>query len=403
MLKYNEALDKILECLSLVQKLKEEVDISDSLGRILAEDLISDINIPPFNNSAMDGYAVRFHPEIRNWHIIGELSAGNFQDIEMDYNQAVSIMTGAKLPEFADTVIPIEECIISGNEISIRNEFNLKRGIYIRLLGEDLLVNTVAISSGIQIKAKNINLAAACGYSKLTVYSRLNIGVLATGDELVSINSLPVNDQIRCSNLTAISASIKAMNMNVTDFGFIDDKQEHIEQKLREVLSSDIDILVTTGGVSVGRYDFMPDAIKAIGADIQFRKVNIKPGKPIIFSTFLKGEKTIPIFSLPGNPLSTFVNFKLFVEQAVYMSYGIKPDIYFTAKLKTFISKSDNRLHFVMAKSAYDKESNCFTVEIAGSQSSGSMLTMSNSDCMIVLPEELSELKIGEWVECIRI
>ena len=235
------------------------------------------------------------------------------------------------------------------------------------------------------------------------MYSRLNIGILATGDELVSIDSFPVNDQIRCSNPTAISALIKAMNMNAIDFGIIDDKQEHIEQKLREVLSSDIDILVTTGGVSVGRYDFMPDAIKAIGADIQFRKVNIKPGKPLLLSTFLKGEKIIPIFSLPGNPLSAFVNFKLFVEQAVYISYGIKPDIYFTAKLKTTLNKSDSRLHFIMAKSAYDKESNCFTAEIAGSQSSGSMLTMCNSDCMIIFPEKLSELNIGEWAECIRI
>lgn len=403
MLKYKEALDKILECLSLVPKITEEVEISDSLGRILAEDIISDINLPPFNNSAMDGYAIRFHPEIRKWHVIAELSAGNFQDIEMNHNQAVSIMTGAKLPEGADTVIPVEDCIISGNEISIPYEFNIKKGIYTRLLGEDLLVNTVAISSGIQIKAKNINLAAACGKSKLTVYSRLNIGVFATGDELVSIDSLPVNDQIRCSNLNAISASIKAMNMNAIDFGFIDDKQVHIEQILKEALNSDIDILVTTGGVSVGRYDFMQDAVKAVGADIHFWKVNIKPGKPLLFSTFFNGEKTIPIFSLPGNPLSAFVNFKLFVQQTVQISYGIKSDNYFTAKLKTSLSKSDSRLHFVMAKSAYDKEINCFTAEIAGSQSSGSMITMSNSDCMIVLPEELSELKNGEWVECIRI
>ncbi len=403
MLDYKDAVNKISEQISLMKKDFEEVDLVDSLSRILAEDVISDVNLPPFTNSAMDGYAVKFTPDIRSWEIVAEISAGNFNDIKIDERTAVRIMTGAKLPEGADTVIPVEDCIQTENSFTVSDDYLLKKFRNTRLMGEDLKVNSIALSAGTLMKKNNINIAAACGKAKLNVYKKLNIGVLASGDELIPMEQFPAGDKIRSSNIASIIASINEMKMNAVDFGVCSDKIEFITQKNKEALDSEIDILITTGGVSVGKYDFMQDAINSIGAEIQFWKVNIKPGKPLLFSTYKKNDKIIPIFSLPGNPVSCFVNFKLFVKNTIMKNYGVEEEENFLAKLRTNTKKHDSRLHFVMAKMNFNFEDKCFEVESAGSQSSGTMSTMNNSNCMFLFPEELKLLNKGEWVECIRI
>jgi len=163
MLSYNKALQTITEHLSVIPLKTEKVSLEESTGRILAEDVISDINLPPFNNSAMDGYAIKYHPEIRKWDIIGELSAGKYTEIKLDNNTAVSIMTGAKLPDGADTVIPIENCILTDSSFSVLDNYNLKQNSDVRKMGEDLKKGELAISSGRQIQTKNISIAAACG------------------------------------------------------------------------------------------------------------------------------------------------------------------------------------------------------------------------------------------------
>jgi len=403
MLSYSEASEKIFEVISKLKKGPEEIDLTESLGRILAKDIMSDINLPPFTNSAMDGYAVKFNPDIRNWNIVGEISAGNFNVYKIDYNSAVRIMTGAKLPEGTDTVIPVEDCIQSGNTISVSEEYSMKKFRNTRLIGEDLRINSVAICSGTMIKSNHINIAAACGKMKVRVFKKFAIGIIASGDELIPAEQKPDDDKIRSTNVPSLIASIKEMQMNAVDFGICKDRPEDITKKLKEALGYGIDILITTGGVSVGKYDFMQDAIKSIGAEIQFWKVNIKPGKPLLFSTYTKEDKIIPIFSLPGNPVSCYVNFKLFVKNTILKYFGVTEQEHFQAKLKTSAKKHDSRLHFVMAKSNFDFNNRCFVVESAGSQSSGTMSTMSNSNCMFIFPEELRILDKGEWVECIRI
>lgn len=403
MLKYNEALEVITNRLASYKKTTESVLITDSIGRILAEDIYSDVNLPPFNNSAVDGYAIKYTENVRHWEIIGEISAGNYQDYNIDSTKTVGIMTGAKVPKEADTIIPIEDCIIEGNFIKVADDYSIKKGSNCRLLGEDLRKGIIAIKSGKLIEAKDINLAAACGKSSLSVYKKLNIGLLATGDELIDVDQIPTEDQIRATNLQALICLIKQMNMTPINFGIARDNQKDIENKLQSVLASEIDLLVTTGGVSVGKYDFMQDALYSIGAEKQFWKVNIKPGKPLLFSIYKNSKKEIPIISLPGNPLSSFINFKLLVEPAIFLSYGVSQSNSFMSKLTHNVRKKDERLHFILANSEFDFLNKCFTVKSAGFQSSGSMLTMSNSDCVFIIPEELKELKAGEWVKCIKI
>ena len=403
MLQYRDAVDKILEQIAKIPKDFEEISLLNSVDRILAEDIISDVNLPPFTNSAMDGYAIKYHPEIRKWNIIAEIPAGAYKNIIIDDKGAVRIMTGGKLPEGADTVIPVEDCINLENTIFVKDDYMLKKLRNTRLLGEDLKINSVAIPAGTIFKTNHINLAAACGKAKVKVFKKLNIGIFATGDELIPMEQVPENDKIRSSNIPALIASIKEIKMNAVDFGICKDNVEILASKLKEALNTDIDMLITTGGVSVGKYDFIQDAIKSMGAEVQFWKVNIKPGKPLLFSTYNNGKRVIPIFCLPGNPVSCYVNFKLFIKNTLLEYCGVKAEEHFMARLSSDVKKHDGRLHFVMANAKFNFDKKYYEVESAGSQSSGTMSTMSKSNCMFLFPEELKLLKEGEWVECIRI
>jgi molybdopterin molybdotransferase len=402
MLSYQEALDTIQFHLTKITPNTEEVSILDSPGRILAEDVISDINLPPFDNSAMDGFAVKFSPDATQWRVIGEIAAGNYNEVIVSEGEAVSIMTGSKIPPGADTIIPIEYISRDGDIITIIDSFSLKRNRDIRFLGEDLKLNAVAIPKNTLLRARNVPVAAACGMSKLKVYRKLNIGLLATGDELVPIESHPVNDQIRSSNLASLAAATLEMGMLPIDLGFIPDRLNLIEEKLQEALNSNIDLLVTTGGVSVGKFDFMQDALMNIGAELIFWKCNIKPGKPLLFCVFKAKGKDIPVISLPGNPVSSFVGFQLFVRASLMGTLGVNEELEFPAILTEELKKKDGKRHFMRGKAIYSDVEQKMLVRRAGRQSSGNMAELNDANCLIVMEEDRGIAKAGELVTCIR-
>jgi len=403
MLSYYEALNIIKSHLMNIRPETEEVGILESPGRILAEDVLSDINLPPFDNSAMDGFAVKFSPDATKWRVIGEIAAGNYNEVFVSEGEAVSIMTGSKMPPGADTIIPVEFIDREGVIITLTDGFSLKQKRDIRFRGEDLQLNSVAISKNTLLRARNIPVAAACGMSQLKVYRKLKIGLLATGDELVPIETKPVNDQIRSSNLASLAAATLEMGMVPVDYGFIKDKPELIERKLTEALNSDIDLLVTTGGVSVGKFDFMQDALKNIGAELIFWKCNIKPGKPLLFCVFRANGKEIPIISLPGNPVSSFVGFQLFVRANLMTVFGVNEELEFPAILTEDLKKKDGKRHFMRGKASLSDEEHRMYVRRAGKQSSGNMAELNEANCLIVMEEDREYAGAGEWVRCIRI
>jgi molybdopterin molybdotransferase len=403
MLSYYEALDIIKSHLMQIRLETEEVGILESTGRILAEDVVSDINLPPFDNSAMDGIAVKFSPDATKWRVIGEIAAGNYNDLFVSEGDAVSIMTGSKMPPGADTIIPVEFISREGDIITLTEGFSLKKKRDVRFRGEDLQLNSVAISKNTLIRARNIPVAAACGMSKLKVYRKLKIGLLATGDELVPIEAKPVNDQIRSSNLASLAAATIEMGMLPVDYRFIKDKPELIERKLKEALNSNIDLLVTTGGVSVGKFDFMQDALKNIGAELIFWKCNIKPGKPLLFCVFRANGKAIPIISLPGNPVSSFVGFQLFVRANLMAAFGVNEELEFPAILREDLKKKDGKRHFIRGKASFSDTEHRMYVRRAGKQSSGNMAELNDANCLIVMEEDREYAGAGEWVKCIRI
>jgi molybdopterin molybdotransferase len=402
MLSYLEAYNIIRENFKLLKPEIIEVGLLNSLNHILAEDIISDINMPPFDNSSMDGYAIKFNPEIKKWKIIGEIPAGANIEISIDEHSTVEIMTGARLPQGADSVIPLEDVIAEEGYIKLMDRSKFNKGEFVRWMGEDLKVDSIAVPKYTLISPKNISLVAACGVSKVKVFSPLKIGILATGDELIDINEKPKNDSIRASNNYSLFAAVKAMNMLPVDFGFISDNKELIKEKLKAALDTNLDILITTGGVSVGKYDYLRDVIEETGARVIFWKVNIKPGKPLLFCVYEKKGRSLLIFGLPGNPVSALVGFNLFIKRNIYDYFSIKRDDTFKAVLSEELHKDDRRKHFVWAYAEYDYEKGVYSVSKSGGQSSGNMAGLSNANCLLIFDEEKDTLHKGEVVECIR-
>ncbi|MGK9476349.1 molybdopterin molybdotransferase MoeA [Melioribacter sp. OK-6-Me] len=378
----------------------EEVDIYESLNRILAEDVLADVDLPPFDNSAVDGYAIKFS-ERDSWKIIGEISAGKYSSFNLTKGEAMLITTGSKLPANADTVIPIEDVEMNGNTLQLKPDSFFKKNMNVRKQGNDLMKNEIAVARFTKIDAKTIAVLASCGKEKVKVYSKLKFAVLATGDELIPINEKPTEDKLRVSNIYSLYAAIKEMNNTVINLGFTKDDRKIISEKIRTALSMNIDVLITTGGVSVGKYDFLKEVFEEQGVKEKFWKVNIKPGKPIYFGVYAKDDRRILVFGLPGNPVSSLVNYYVFIKPAIDQIFNQKSLDKVTATLLNDLKKKDGKRHFARGIIRY--EENEFKVTSEFSQSSGNLVEMSRANCLIEIEEERTNPKKGERVNCILI
>lgn len=402
MISYEQANDIIEKEFESLKLQTEEVELLSSVNRVLAEDIISDIDLPPFTNSAMDGFAIKFSPDVKKWKIIGEISAGNFKDFEVGSGLAVGIMTGGKMPSTADTVVPVEDVIIENDSILLKDTLKLRKGINVRLKGNDLQTGRIALTKNTLIKPNHVAVAASCGKDKIKVFRKLKFGVLATGDELVDINTPPADDKIRSSNLYSLLAAISSLNQEGVNLGVTKDNENEITDRIKSFLAGDIDILITTGGVSVGKYDYVKAVMEKLGINFNFWKANIKPGKPVVFGTYKKDGSTKFIFGLPGNPVSCLVNFMIFVANNIQKLFGLPSDNTFTAELTEDLKKKDGKKHFVRGLYYKSKEGKLF-VKREGSQSSGNLAEMGKSNCLIIFNEDRKEIKTGEEVICIPV
>jgi molybdopterin molybdotransferase len=403
MLNYNEAIQLIENEFARLNKDIIEAKLEDSTGLTLAEDIYSDVNLPGFDNASMDGYAINYTQDKNSWNVTGEISAGNFKNYSIEINSAVRIMTGGRIPADANVVIPIEDVVEDGSRIKLREDVKIKLHQNIRYKGDDLKSDLIAINRNTILKAQTIALAAACGRAKLKVYRKLTMGVLATGDELVDIDAGPGEDKVRATNLYSLLAGIKEINMNPINFGVVKDDKDLLLKSVTSALDSDSDILITSGGVSVGKYDYLKDVFKETGVETIFWRVNIKPGKPLFFGKYDKGGKTKLVFGLPGNPVSSLVSFTLFIKPIVLKFYGHEEFNYQMAKLETPIMKGESKRYFVRGRLRYESKLNKFFVSVPGSQSSGNLAGLSYANCLIVIPEEKINPEAGEDVECIMI
>ncbi|MDA9357644.1 molybdopterin molybdotransferase MoeA [Candidatus Thioglobus sp.] len=305
----DDALSFLIDSAS-VTAMTEAVSLDDSLGRILASDIHSTINVPGFDNSAMDGYTIALNDnqvaqENLSFDVVDRIAAGSTGN-DLKIGNAARIFTGAPIPNGANTVVMQEECTLSKDksQITVKRAINLNENI--RPTGNDILKDNVILSSGRQIKPQDISLAASVGVGELVVFKKIKVGVFFTGDELVEPGNPLTPGKIYNSNRYALVALLKQVGCDVINLGNIEDKLDATCEAL-EALESQCDLIMTTGGVSVGEEDHVKPAVEKLG-ELNLWKIRMKPGKPLAYGKV----KQTPFIGLPGNPVSSFVTFCIF-------------------------------------------------------------------------------------------
>lgn len=305
----DDALSFLIDSAS-VTAMTEAVSLDDSLDRILASDIHSTINVPGFDNSAMDGYTIALNDnqvaqENLSFDVVDRIAAGSTGN-DLKIGNAARIFTGAPIPNGANTVVMQEECTLSEDksQITVKRAINLNENI--RPTGNDILKDNVILSSGRQIKPQDISLAASVGVGELVVFKKIKVGVFFTGDELVEPGNPLTPGKIYNSNRYALVALLKQVGCDVINLGNIEDKLDATCEAL-EALESQCDLIMTTGGVSVGEEDHVKPAVEKLG-ELNLWKIRMKPGKPLAYGKV----KQTPFIGLPGNPVSSFVTFCIF-------------------------------------------------------------------------------------------
>ncbi|PKL18411.1 MAG: hypothetical protein CVV49_05995 [Spirochaetae bacterium HGW-Spirochaetae-5] len=397
MITVEKALEIIISDTSVTEK-SEKIDLFNSYGRTLFKDAIAESNVPPSNNSAMDGYAVftedlaaaeKNTPALLK--IIDEVQAGyEFKGDSLKSGTAVRIMTGAPIPEGADSVIPFEETEESGDIVKVFKKTSIHENI--RFAGEDIKKGNIVLKAGTRIDSAEIGLLSSINMKEIEVYKKPKVGIISTGDELAE-PGLNNSGKIINSNAYVLYSEVQKYGGNPVYAGIVKDNYEDVKNCFLRMM--DNDIIISSGGVSMGRYDFIPDVLKELGIDIKIEKVMMKPGKPIIFGT--TGKKIF--FGLPGNPVSVMVSFMQFVRPAILKMTGnykiSKPVL--KAITTEVITKKAGRKHFI--RGVFHIKDGKLFVSTTGPQGSGILTSMSSANCLIIVPEEIELIKIGESVD----
>jgi len=395
---FEEAKRKILEDAVPVRE-TEKIQIISSLNRILSSDIIAPFDVPPYNNSAMDGYAVRYEDisetsEVK-LKVIGDLPAGEYLDKEIGYGEAVKIMTGASIPKGANTVV-IQEVTKEEDGWVIIPPKAAKKGANLRFQGEDIKKGNLILQKGIRIRPQEMGILASMGYTTINVYRKLNIAIASTGDELIPTSEKLTPGKIYDSNRYSLIGLLTQLGVEIIDLGIIKDDKKALKTKLLSV-SHQADAIITSGGVSVGKYDLVKEVVGEMG-NVEFWQVNIKPGKPLSYGKVGKSY----FFGLPGNPVSVMVVFIKMVKSALLKMAGCKDydkTILFKVKAKSPFSKKHGRLEF--ARGILSETKNGFEVTSVGPQGSGILRSMSLANCLVIILPEQKEIKEGDevWVE----
>ncbi len=367
----------------------EEVSLPDSIQRILGEDIYSDLNMPPFDKSAMDGYACRSEDLSQSLQVIGILHAGSNIIYKVKPGTCVKIMTGAPVPEGADTVLKVEDMEEDGENAIRLLSSSTKTNIC--KLGEDVRKGDLVLKSGTLLLPHHLAVLASVGISKVKVSSQPKIAIFSTGSELVEPDQKPGTAQIRNSNAYSILAQLQTINLHADYKGIVEDDKTKIKDLLIELRES-YDVLIVTGGASVGEYDFVPLVFKELNLELKFNKLAIQPGKPFSFAA----DKNTFCFGLSGNPVSAFLQFEVLVKPFLFhlMQHCYSPKIIKAELAEEIHRKKADRLKFFPV--TFTTEGQAEELKFNGS---AHIAGLTNAKGFGLFPENCKVLNAGEKIE----
>ncbi len=375
----------------------ERVAVRAALGRTLAEDVISPVDVPSHDNSAMDGYAVRFADLKSDGKVTLKVAGSSFAGVpfkgKLGAGQAVRIMTGGVVPQDADTIIMQEHAEAKDGQVIIGGGH--RQNQHLRRAGEDLQQGQPALRRGQPIRPAEIGLIASLGIPEVSVYRRLRVAFFSTGDELVSVG-LPLGEgQIYDSNRYTLYGMLTRLGCEVIDMGVVRDDPKLLEAAFREAAGI-ADVVITSGGVSVGEADFVKELLNRLG-EVVFWKIAMKPGRPLAYGKIGNAH----FFGLPGNPVSVMATFYQFVRDALLKLSGrdpIEPIPTFKVPCTSSLKKAPGRTEFQRGILSRDDAGN-LSVRVTGEQGSGILRSMSEANCFIILPTEQGSVTPGTLVE----
>ena len=387
-------------------KIKDEIiNSSKSLNRINTLDIYSTVNYPAGTNAAFDGFAINSKETIKlnkknsqNFKILKTISAGDNPSLKkINKFEAVEVMTGALIPKFFDTIIPIEKIIFNNNKKQILINEKIKSNQHIRYAGSDYKKKDLVIKKGTIIQPSHILAFKTLGITNIKVKKKPNILFFSTGNE-ISNNKNIANWKVRNSNSHYIKSLSTNFLFNFIDGGILKDKDEKFfEKQIHKNIKSKIDIIITSGAVSAGKHDFVPSVVKRFNLSNFFKGVSIRPGKPILFSKLKKREKAI--FGLPGNPISSSACFRFFVYPYLLNILGVKNEKPFKAKLKNNFSKKNNLTRFLKAKLTSTNDG-ILEIEVLKGQESFRIKSFVESNVWGLFKDGQTKFKKGELIEC---
>lgn len=381
----------------------ETVALADALGRVLAADVVSPIDVPAHDNSAMDGFAFR-GAELNadgggRWRVVGSRMAGDTAPVAAAAGECVRIMTGAVMPDGLDTVVPLELCREEGGFVRIEAGV-MRAGENRRRRGEDLAMGKPALRRGRVLRPSDLGLVASLGLTQVSVVRRLRVALFSTGDELREPGQPLDAGCIYDSNRHSLAAALRRMGIEVIDLGLVADDPVALEATLDRALR-EADVVLTSGGVSMGDADYTRDLLARMG-EVAFWKVAMRPGRPFAFGPLRReaGQAPAWLFALPGNPVAALVTFYAFAQEALWTLAGaVQPPMpRLNARCVAPIRKRPGRTEFQRAVVEAAPEGG-WQVRLTGSQGAGILRSMSEANALLVLGHDQAGVSAGDWVE----
>ena len=394
-LSVEEARERILATVRILEP--ERVSLLQAAGRVLAEEVTSERDIPPLDNSAMDGYAVRgadVSQASARLQIVGQVAAGHISETTVGPGQTLRIMTGAPVPAGADTVVRFEDTRSDGDWVEVIRAYSTGKNV--RAAGEDVYAGQMVLEPGKVLRPQEIGMLAAVGRMEATVARRPRVAIMATGDEVVPPDQPPGPGQIRDANSYTIAAQVQAFGGLPLLLGVARDEETLVRQGMREALEQESDFIITSGGVSVGDFDLVKQVLAAEG-EMHFWSLNMKPGRPMAFGVV----DGVPLLGLPGNPVAAMISTQLFARPALLKMQGFSdwPHQVIQARLKEPVARKDGRRHYLRVHLIETERG--YEAALTGDQGSGILNSLVQADGLAVIPEEAQRLPAGAEVAVI--